>query len=591
MKDEGEYELIHLKAPEGMIVQLWFTSLGWGDDRFGDGRFGRINLYLSETTSPEYIKDRDLYFQRPTYSMPRPLWDTDGLAQWAFPCLAFSGQCRITSSQNPHWFQITSHIYRENRFSESIPIAVLYDVNNRLQDYRGRYPGAETGNRRKRDTLSLKAQSSVEIFTWNQAGVIRSINFQTDNADGDILDRVWMVVDYGEKEQKAIEVPLTVFFGGYVGAPVSNAQGLPCGYLNDEFYFFFPMPFWEECQLYLINRSDRDFSFNYTIRWNDTNSYEKENTGKFYIQNNDNIKVNAGEPDFIHLGKDGSGILVGTTANLAGSIEGNFRIYIDDNKTPAIETTGGEDYFCHAFGIDVGLCTPFHGGLYDKIGYRFHIIDYIPFLSSIKLSQDHGHEFMHDRDGNFRSAVYYYWNRDPKIMLTDSLDIGRKQDEKKHQYQIISGKTRIQTDEGKYEGNFDQLFTDDGRWYDGIIAFTVKIDPENEGVRIRRRINQLAYHQEVEVYVDGVRSGVWFEQGTNYQLLQEPDPDNHPAYKPDWKNIQSIFRDTEFEIPSDVTENKSNIRIELRVINSYSAVDSDDHGYCNDYFYWIYSYD
>ena len=589
-QNEEGFEMIHLQNPEGMVVHLWFTSLGAGNNEFGAGRFGRINLYLSGANTPAYIKDRDLYFQRPTYSMPSPLWDTDGMAQWAFPCLTFQNKLRITSSEHPHWFQITTHLYREDRFSESIKGTDLDDVNNRIQDYQGRYPGRERGNRHQDRSLVAKAQSTTELFSWPGSGVIRSIQVKTNDRDNDILDRIWLVVDYGEMEKKAIEVPLTVFFGGYVGAPVTNSMGLPCGYLDSEFYFFFPMPFWDICKLYLINRSDMDFSLEYRIRWNDTNDYDEGKTGKFYIQYNKNAEVKTGQPDFSHLGKKGSGTIVGSTANLAGSIEGNFRTYVDDNKTPAIETTGGEDYFCHAFGIDVGLCTPFHGGLYDKIGYRFHIIDYIPFLRSIQLTQDHGHENMHDRDGIFRSAVYYYWNPEAKLVLSDSLDIGDKQDEKKHHYQVLNGNAREQADRGRYEGNYNQEFTEVGRWYDGAIAFTAKIDPVNDGVRIRRRINQLAFHQEMEVYVDGINAGTWFEQGSNYQLLKEPDPENFPNYQPDWAVIRSIFRDTEFEIPSELTQNKEMIKIELRVVDSLPAIDIVDAGYCNDYYYWIYSY-
>jgi hypothetical protein len=575
---------------DGMMVGLWFTALGWGDDRFGPGRFGRVNLYLSDERSPAFVKDRDLYFNRPTYSFPRPLWDTDGLAQWAFPCLGFRDFLKVSSSQNPHWFQITTHLYREENYSERINLEELYTVNNRLVDYRGRFPGRDRGNRLSSGNFSLKAGTNQELYSWNKSGVIRMITISPGTISNAVIDEIWVTVDYGSIEKKAIEVPLSIFFGGYIGAPVTNALGMPCGYEGDEFYFFFPMPFWEGCSISLDNRTTEDFDLEYRIRWSDINEYDRPNTGKFYVQYNDNRKISAGEPDFIHLGKKGSGLVAGTTANLAGSIEGNFRIYIDGNRTPAIETTGGEDYFCHAFGIDVGLCTPFHGGLNDKIGYRFHVIDYIPFLSEIALTQDHGHEFMHDRDGVFRSAVFYYWNDDPKITLTDELDVGKRNDEKKHKYNVISGQEKLTEDEGWYEGNDNSLIKDDGRWFNGRISFEVKIDPENDGVRLRRRINQKNFHQKLSVLIDGLPAGIWFEQGSNYHLLTEPDPENHADYIPDWKVMKSIYRDTEFEIPAKLTDGKEKITIELVAEGSLSAIDPDDEGYCNEYYYWVYSY-
>ncbi len=53
-----EYEMVNLKVPEGMI-QVWFTSLGWEDNRFGTGRFGRINMCLSDAETPEFMKNRN----------------------------------------------------------------------------------------------------------------------------------------------------------------------------------------------------------------------------------------------------------------------------------------------------------------------------------------------------------------------------------------------------------------------------------------------------------------------------------------------------------------------------------------------------
>ena len=41
-------------------------------------------------------------------------------------------------------------------------------------------------------------------------------------------------------------------------------------------------------------------------------------------------------------------------------------------------------------------------------GYRFQIVDYVPFLASFRFTQDHALNFAHDRDGKFLSAVFYY---------------------------------------------------------------------------------------------------------------------------------------------------------------------------------------
>ncbi|TAK45891.1 MAG: hypothetical protein EPO28_03155 [Saprospiraceae bacterium] len=60
----------------------------------------------------------------------------------------------------------------------------------------------------------------------------------------------------------------------------------------------------------------------------------------------------------------------------------------------------------------------------------------------------------------------------------------------------------------------------------------------------------------MEVWVDSQKAGVWFEKGSNYQLLREPLPEMYPKYNPDWHAISNRFRDTEFEIPARFTKAK-----------------------------------
>jgi len=43
----------------------------------------------------------------------------------------------------------------------------------------------------------------------------------------------------------------------------------------------------------------------------------------------------------------------------------------------------------------------------------------------------------------------------------------------------------------------------------GEIAFEVAVDPQNNGVRIRRRLDQAGLPQTAEVYVDGSYAGTW----------------------------------------------------------------------------------
>lgn len=587
VENRSYYLTSHYGLP-GMLVGLWFTSLGQSDTRFGRGRFGDISLYFTDDSYPDYKKQREYYFEVSKFPHLKPLWDTYGGAQWGFPCISFDSVFLARTTQAPHWYQFTTHLYRDKKYSEVLTNDQIINLNEKLKNYLGHFSGENEGEDKVESTKTLRG--TTEIFNSLNEGVIKAIYIRLPKYSEEILDNVKIKIRTDGHAIPDVNVPLSIFFGGYLGSPISNAQGMPCGFDEEKLYFFFPVPFWNSCSIDLENTLEYPIDISYSIEYITKNEYDRINTGTFKIQYNDGIFVPKGKPDFAHLQTKGSGKIVGVTANLAGSIEGNFRIYIDDSKTPAIETTGGEDYFCHAFGIDVGNCTPFHGGLNDKIGYRFHIPDYIPFLRSVSLGQDHGHNQSHDTDGTFRSAVFYYLNNEQKLMLSDSIDVGDSKAEKAHNYLISGSRSRMQKDTACYEGNFTALFTDDGRWTDGSSSFEIKINENNDGVRLRKRINQLAYQQNIDVYVDGEYVGKWFEQGSNYHLLVEENPAEFPDYKTDWKYIKSRYRDTEFEIPDKFTKGKSKLNIALKTIDSEAAVNKNDKGLTNEYFYWIYSY-
>ncbi|MCB0610941.1 MAG: DUF2961 domain-containing protein [Lewinella sp.] len=590
LQDETGFEMADFRGERGMLTGIWFTSLGDGDVRFGPGCFGDIKLWFDDPEYPAITQQRDVLFYWSRFPNLHPLWGTAGGAQWAFPCLPFDRLFRAASTQAPHWYQFTAHLYRTAASSEAIPPAQLAVVNDKLKDYVGKYPGSLPANQAQEGRLEVDPGKTVSIFEQSGNGVIHAIRIRPASISNAVVDKVFLKLSVDKETAPSAYVPLSVFFGGYEAAPMSNAKGLPCGFDGEWLYFFFPIPYWENCRIELENRSQQAVSLTQRIEWVDHEEVPRKEAGQFRIQYNDGITRKAGEPDFPHLAVKGSGHVVGVSANLAGSIEGNFRVYIDDSRTPAIETTGGEDYFCNAFGIDIGLVTPFHGGLNDKVGYRFHIIDYIPFQSSIILGQDHGHSYAHDTDGTFRSAVFYYLNPTPRLVLSDSLDVGSLYSEKSHAFAFAGKRHRLQTDTAAYEGNFIKPFADAGRWTEGEFSFRMKIDPANDGIRLRRCINQLAFHQEVEVFVDGQPAGLWFEQGSNYHLLKEENPEAYPEYNPDWKSIPNRFRDTDFEIDPGMTQGKNSIMIRLVAKGSMSAVSAMDEGLINAYSLSAYSY-
>src|SRR5690606_20238780 len=68
---------------------------------------------------------------------------------------------------------------------------------------------------------------------------------------------------------------------------------------------------------------------------------------------------------------------------------------------------------------------------------------------------------------------------------------------------------------------------DDGRAHQGTSTFTVAVDPDNEGVRLKRRFDATSAQQVADVTVDGEPAGRWEatddRAGTwSYQTLELP---------------------------------------------------------------------
>ena len=108
--------------------------------------------------------------------------------------------------------------------------------------------------------------------------------------------------------------------------------------------------------------------------------------------------------------------------------------------------------------------------------------------------------------------------------------------------------------------------TDDGRAHKGYSQFTAAINPANQGVVLKRRLDYNVGNQKANVYVDGFLVGEWFDEGAS------------TAARYDTFNS---WKDSSFAIPSSFTSGKSSIVVKV----SYVSADTD----WNEFYYWIYS--
>jgi D-arabinan exo alpha-(1,3)/(1,5)-arabinofuranosidase (non-reducing end) len=171
---------------------------------------------------------------------------------------------------------------------------------------------------------------------------------------------------------------------------------------------------------------------------------------------------------------------------------------------------------------------------------------------------------MSDIRSNYRSLAFCYLRRLPSVRETDFLDVGSATSERTHSYSAVDSElTGIVT--GRPEGDYFETSEDqDGRRHQrGEIVFDVAVDPQNSGVRIRRRLDQAGLPQTADVYVDGVYAGTWRHACQNEYLR---------------------WFDSDFDLPAKLTRGKGVLALKLAVVNG------PDSGAFTDFHYRVFCF-
>ena len=574
---KGEAVIFHDKGP-GCINNIW--SLGFPFHVYIDGRGKPILSVPSE-------KKKDFYGGKFT-GFPLPLVSDRHVASGPWKCRAhniwipipYQKECKIVSSHKPFYCIIYQKL-PSDRIIESYdkpinPKSLITFWNNCGLD-----PWEELGYTGKnssewfRGKKEIAVGEKVELLNYKRNGAITAIQFDEKHLNNESLKNLWLKCYWDDSPQPAISSPLGIFFT--CGVRKTIVRSFPLGMDGKNFYCYFPMPFWRNAKICIENKGRKPITINYNIRIA-KKKYPETQCGYFYATYNEEKETKFGR-DYLILQAGGRGHYVGTVQTMIGGhyCEGDERIYIDGNRSPAFYGTGSEDYYQCACWPSKKHDTPFAGVSSDPAAdsgwvkgnpnslfyelpqcyFRFHFDAVIPFHRSIWLSMEHGVDNI--SKSHYTSVAFYYLQSVSDLHLTDELDFGKEVSEKKHNFAGIGEKV---FSEYYYEGDFDDyLVKDEGRLFERPFQFNAHINPDNHGVRLRMRIDQGFGRQGAKVFVEDKYIGEWYE----------PDENKFKRWK-----------ETEFEIPQQYTCDKTTISIKLvpslpgRVWSSY---------YC-----WIFSY-
>ena len=237
--------------------------------------------------------------------------------------------------------------------------------------------------------------------------------------------------------------------------------------------------------------------------------------------------------------------------NTRGYLEGDERVYVDGERTPAIHGTGTEDYYESGWYFNQGTyATPFHGNSGHEVqageckyecdsAFRLHITDSIGYQNQLIFGIEHGQQ--NDHPAIYGSTAFLYSAAQFGARETDRIDTGLATSRQQHSYSDAGTQAELTS---VYEGDHDDtVLTDQVRSTTQPIRFTVKVDPINRGVTLRRTSDQNVAWQSAKVVVNGKEVGTWLQP---------------------LGNDRQRWLDDDFQLPAAQTFGRSMLTIELR---------------------------
>ena len=580
-KDEHGDDVIFDAAGPGCVRSIWGTH-------FAEKAF--LKFYFDGEPEPRYrIREIDFFRgQHPDFPAPLVSYEQRGhydigMAGNSFVPIPFAESLKISIEGESRFFHV---IYE------------LYPYGTPVQTFTGREDQAPLVDSFKRfggDPVPAEQLEILEVTTGqndpgsavtlferrDSAGIIRRLVIEADGSE-EFFRESEIRMRWDHHTRADVVAPTGIFFGcandahDTASLPTSVEQ-LVDGRVRLSCYF--PMPFWNAAQITWHNRSTHPLAMLSAKITVDANSMERNRGGYF------TTLYRAGETahgrDWRLFESPGTGWFVGVVQSMRNGhyCEGDEHFYIDGATSPQINGTGSEDYYLGCFWPNYEYMSPFaccvgdaqiEGGGHLFGAYRvpscycrYHLEAPIPFFTSIDARIQHGG--LSNLRSQYRSLAYCYLRKQPALRMTDFIDIGNRISETAHGYSATKSESPIKLRAGPEGEYFETVSDDTGRSHSaGEIQFTVAIDPQNEGVRLRRRLDQASPCQAADVFIDGDYTGRWYHGYHNEHLR---------------------WFDSDFDIHAQHTRGKESLAVKL-VIDRTAG-----HGPFTEYQYQIYCFE
>lgn len=399
----------------------------------------------------------------------------------------------------------------------------------------------------------IEGHGEYHMAHIQKPATLAAVRLYTSQTDAAALQNVWISITFDGHQQPDILCPIGAFFGNSLG--YNSVEYLLMGMTkNGTLYNTFPMPFWKEAEIRLINQGTDCFELIGAQLALTANEYVQEQTGYFRNTPFYDRKYTADMDSRIAQIK-GRGKMVAAHITCWAkqpniiSCEGDVHVYIDGERTPRVQSDGSESFISFGWGFPTPPETHPFGG-YDGLSdnpwsmTRLCLLDYYPFNRELNFnieSGEHNNQYL-----EHSGTIFYYGQERTGEVTTDAISLLDKKSKRQHRCKI-TGVHHENITTSVYEGTYNKLPQTKGflSYEDGaVLAFNAKINPDNKGVRLLRTSNQKEPRQKAVVFIDGqmVTERTWY----------------HADYNPHMQ-----WLDDSFIIPAHYTKGKSAIRIEI----------------------------
>lgn len=419
--EDGSLVIFEAKG-KGVIERIWTPTPT--DDT--------LDFYFDGEQVPSYsIKFRDLFSGKVSPFL-NPVTGQKVGGWYSYLPIPFSDGCKIVFRGNKILFhQIQYRQYEDSitvtTFNSSLSPKAKATLDKVITQWSNENPLPGDHYSGKLETIvkdeHIQPGKSITLANIRKGGRIVGIQLSPANLFEGLENSFDIKITWDDEKAPAVYAPVADFFGYAFGA--KSMKGLLMGVKGNEAYSFINMPFDKSARIELIYRQNAKGQK--AVRINSKVNFSPvlrtpATEGKFYaFWKRERPAI--GQP-YVLIEGSGKGHYVGTLLLSQATNYDHFTEFFEGDDSTVLDGkyllhgTGSEDYFNGGWYAQPGgwverKGAPLHGCLDYSLpfsrtgGYRFYVLDKLPFDQHIYHSMEHGPEG-NNRPVEYTSVAMYY---------------------------------------------------------------------------------------------------------------------------------------------------------------------------------------